>query len=275
MEATLKDFDKESFLSNLANIRQSIVEEIFSPIKQIYIDWTYLQDVYLGSMISLCKNQEEYNYIRSNIEGYNNRIIREHTLLFRKLFKSDLELEEYMNDTEKSSLLLVMSPMTNMFNNIKVLLKSIIERNKKLGYETPLKVILNMYPLAINDISIKIIKEIMNHCYLPYLQLGIVTEKISDIDIDTLINSEILLIDRFDYFLSDNTKTQEAFYTAPISKFFDCAVITPKFIDNKEIINKLETLSKEEIESTFDITSSVCGLSSSFQYISPIILLEE
>ena len=40
MEDKLQNFDKEGFLSSLADVKKSLVEEIFSPIKQIYIDWS-------------------------------------------------------------------------------------------------------------------------------------------------------------------------------------------------------------------------------------------
>jgi hypothetical protein len=132
-----------------------------------------------------------------------------------------------------------------------------------------------MYPLVIGDIAQKIIKDIMKNCYLDVIKLGVVSEKISDIDLNLLTDSDILLIDRFDLFLADNTKTQSAWYTTPIPEFMDKAVITPKVIDNVEFISKLDTLSKEQIDEVFDNTETVMSICAQFKYISPIILLED
>lgn len=266
------NLDTNQFFSDIS---KSIADDIFSPIKQIYVDWTYLQDIYLGAMISLCKNQEEYNYLLENIDKYNNRVIRDHAYHFNKLFKSDIQLEKHIRSKDTSMYLLAMSPFTNMFNNFKSVLYSSITRNLRLGYMEKIKVVLNMYPLVIGDIEQKIIKDIMSTCYLDVIKLGIVTEKISDVDINTLVDSDILLIDRFDIFLSDNSKTQAAWYNAPVPSFMDKAVITPRILDNKEFIEKLSTLSKEQIDEIFDNTETFMSICASFKYISPIILLED
>lgn len=266
------NLDKDQFFSDIS---KSISDEIFSPIKQIYVDWTYLQDIYLGAMISLCKNKDDYAYLIENIDKYNDRVIRDHAYHFRKLFKSDIQLEKYIRVEDTSSYLLASSPFTNMFNNFKTMLHSSITRNLKLGYLEKIKVIVNMYPLVIGDIAQKIIKDIMKNCYLDVIKLGVVSEKISDIDLNLLTDSDILLIDRFDLFLADNTKTQSAWYTTPIPEFMDKAVITPKVIDNVEFISKLDTLSKEQIDEVFDNTETVMSICAQFKYISPIILLED
>ena len=87
-----------------------------------------------------------------------------------------------------------------------------------------------------------------------------------------LIECDILLIDRMDIFFSNaDSDVFKYFFSEPISKFVNSAIITPKVIDNKEIQNTLSDKSEEEIEEIFKTTIAVCGLMTDFIYINPII----
>lgn len=266
------NFDISQLFSTMSS---AIAKDVFSPIKQIYIDWSYIQDIYLGALVARCKTPEEYQYVLSCIPKYNDRLLRSHSRYFPKLNTTDIELEEFMKDPNNSLSLLYMSPMTNMFENVSNLIKSSITRNLKLSELTEqLVLLINLYPLVLTDKITSTIKH-MIHTITTNIKIGITSLPINQIDINLLLNSDILLIDRLDIFLSENSPTMDAFYADPVSKFLDCAVISPKIIDNQEFINSLPTLSEEQIEQNFNITEQICNLSASFKFINPIIFTDQ
>ena len=133
------------------DINQLLTKDLFSPIKQIYVEWSYLQDIYLGSLVNLCKSQDDYTYILNQISKYNDRILRGHASYFPKLKYTDSDLETYMNTKDTNLLILGTSPMTNIFQNLKDLIDRILLRNSKLDHKEPLKLIINTYPLILTQ----------------------------------------------------------------------------------------------------------------------------
>lgn len=262
------NISKEQFISEVSNF---VAKEEFTPIKQIYVEWSYLQDIYIGALISLCKNQDDYNYILNNLEKYNDRVLRDHSLYFPKLNINEEQLETFIKNPKNSKLLLYRSPLTNIFTNLKELVLFVYNKNHKLGEDEPITIILNIYPLPITDEFKLYIKHVKDYLH-SFVKVGIVSAPIQMLNISTLLTSDILLIDRFDYFLKDEkSETCQAFFDDPYPKFFDKTIITPKVIDNKKIIDNILNLSKEQIEKIFETTEELCGIGCNFKFINPII----
>lgn len=263
---------KEQFISEVSNF---ISKEEFSPTKQIYVEWTYLQDIYIGSIISLCKNQEEYNYVLNNLEKYNDRILRDHSLYFPKLKLSEDQLETFIKDSKNSKLLLYRSPLTNIFINFKELIEFIYDKNHKFGDDSPITIIINIYPLPITEefkLYIKHVREYLKSA----IKIGIVSSPIQKLDLSMLLSSDILLIDRFDYFLKDeHSKTCQAFFDDPFPQFFNKTIITPKVIDNEEVKKNVLNLSEKELDRIFEITTDLCNIGCNFKFVNPIIYKQE
>lgn len=253
------------------DINQLLTKDLFSPIKQIYVEWSYLQDIYLGSLVNLCKSQDDYTYILNQISKYNDRILRGHASYFPKLKYTDSDLETYMNTKDINLLVLGTSPMTNIFQNLKDLIDRILLRNSKLDHKEPLKLIINTYPLILTQEVRGLLTYMVNQVFIG-TDIYLVSCPINKLDVGMLIECDILLIDRMDIFFSNaDSDVFKYFFSEPISKFVNSAIITPKVIDNKEIQNTLSDKSEEEIEEIFKTTIAVCGLMTDFIYINPII----
>ena len=249
------EIDQEAQNKLFEDINQVLTKDLFSPIKQIYVEWTYLQDIYLGALINLCKAQSDYDYILSQISKYNDRLTRDHCSYFPNLKYTDNQLESYINTPDVNLLILGTSPMTNIFRNLKELVSRIIVRNSKLSHKDPLKLIVNLYPLKLTNEVKGLVLYMLNQVFIG-TEIIIISNPINKLNADRLIECDILLIDRMDIFFSDdNSSVFKYFFSEPISKFLKCAIITPKVIDNKELQSILSEKTNEEIEEIFNTTA--------------------
>ena len=277
-DTSTKDKDQldQEFKEKLFDdLNQALTKDLFSPIKQIYVEWSYLQDVYLGAIISQCKSQSEYNYILSQLDKYNDRLIRNHSSYFPELHYTDKDLETYMNIDNNNLLVLGTSPMTNIFRNLKELLDRIDLRNSKLGHKEPLRLIINLYPLILTQEVKGLLSYMLNQVFVGVEPIYI-SSPINKLPASKLIECDILLIDRMDLFFCDaESSTFKYFFSEPISKFVNCAIITPKVIDNSDIQKVLHEKSEEDIEEIFKTTSAICGLMTDLIYINPIVYADK
>lgn len=271
---TFDDLDQESKEFIFDDINKTLTDDLFSPIKQIYIDWTYIQDIYLGALVSLCKSQEEYTYLLEQLPNYNDRIIRGHASYFSKLGYTDTDLENYINHNKDIGLLLLgTSPMTNIFTNLQQLIKDIHLRNSKLEYRKSLHLIVNLYPIRLEEEYITLLTYMINQAY-PGVSLEIISQPINTLDIQMLLDCDILLIERMDIFFTKNTITANTFFDEENFPFSKIAVITPKVIDNEEIVKELSSKTNDDIEHMFRVTLNICSMMSKFYFINPIILVD-
>lgn len=271
--------EKEKSKVNIQDLSQdisSILQKKYTqPVKQIYLDWIYIQDYFIGTLLMHCNTEETYAYIRNQIPSYNSRIIRDRLYYFPKFPLNNDQVMTYIRTPQNIPKLLAISPMTNMFQNIRLLQKGITIRNNAITtYNDRVTYIVNMYPLPMNNEYIHLVKGIMDYIS-PDIKLGVVSSPISQIDIKTLVDCDILFIDDLDNFLSEDSETINSFYNTPIPAFVDSAIISPRINDNLEFLEKFHTYTQEQIDSTMKLTQSVLNLCTSFAYMTPLILLDE
>lgn len=272
-DITFDELDQTTKDLLFENINKTLTDNLFTPIKQLYVDWSYIQDIYIGALVNLCKSQQDYNYILKQIPNYNDRIVRGCSSYFPELNYTDNDLIKFMNTKDNGLLVLGTSPMTNIFRNLKTLVEQAQLRNLKLGYTNKLKLIFNLYPININRDIAGLISYMINQVLFD-MDFDIISKPINTIEIETLVNCDILLIDRMDIFFTKDSNTTIAFFDDTNFPFSKCAIVTPKVIDNTQIQEDLSNKSQEEIDSIFKITAHLCGIMSNFIYINPIIFID-
>lgn len=272
-QLTFNDLDQDTKNLIFDDINKTLTEDLFSPIKQIYIDWTYLQDIYLGALVTLCKSQEDYSYILQEIPNYNDRIVRGHASYFPKLGYTDNDLETYINTNDNSLLILGSSPMTNIFSNIKELIDNIQLRNYKLEYRERLRLIVNLYPIKLREEVTRLLLYMISQVY-KNIEITIVSQPIHTISIATLLECDMIFIERSDLFFKKNSITANTFFDSEKFPFAKIAVVAPKVIDNEQIVLDLDTKTDQEIAYMFNTTVHICGIMSKFYLINPIILVD-
>lgn len=255
-----------------ASITSRMSDELSSPVKQVYVEWTYLQDVYLGTIIQHCASKDEYDKIIAKMTEYNDRLHRERSLYFPDMHLTNSDIEKYIQDKELNSLSCIYkSPFTNVFVNLTSMMEDALERNHNLRYTEHIKLIINIYPLLKTERTMAMIKFLLSDIDLREIKLGVISVPTHEVPVDYMLYADILLIDRMDLFLSVDSPYPEYFYALPKPGFMTAAIMTPKVIDNDEFLELLPTLTQKEIDRNFDLTEAICGIASVFRYLNPYI----
>ena len=244
-----------------------------TPIKRIYIDLPYIQDIYLGALLQLIKTEEEYNYIIKNIGNYNHRLKEDILFYFPKLNITRDMLNEYISNKDNTLKLLAVSPYTNMFQNLKTLHANITGMNKivsDIKVQSPITYIVNTYPLIL-PIELKRFLKSRFSYISEDMTFGTMSKPISIIDRDEFANNDLFLIYNIDNFVSEKSNHLDYFYKQ--LKYSQKYICSPKRIYNKELLDDVEFLNKEQVEKCMILTESLLGTCSEFSYLDPTILM--
>jgi len=138
-----------------AKLNGMLMSDITKPVKTVYIDLQYLQDLYLGTMVLLTStinpDKEKFNHIVSNISKYNSRVVYDHAGCFPDLHLTDESLREYMNDPQYRNVILCSSPATTLTLEFSKIHNFIRTRNVHHGYTGPISYWINTFPITTCD----------------------------------------------------------------------------------------------------------------------------
>lgn len=258
--------DAQSFVADMTR-------EYTSPVTQIYIDLPYIQDIYLGTVLLQIETEEQYKEVIKRIPKYNERKVFDRFSFFEDIFSKDL-LVSYLENPGNTKKILVTSPFTNAFLNLRTSHYELEQYNKIVtgnNTKTFITYIVNTYPLILDGTERQKFKSIFEFVS-DRIQLGVLSSTIDKTDLTMLSKSQILLIDNWDLFVGDNETTAKAYYLKQI--FRNAQVFTPRLIYGEEFLKELPTMEPENIEKSLQMTEAVMGLCSQFKYLTPIVLLK-
>lgn len=244
-----------------------------TPIKRIYIDLPYIQDIYLGALLQLIKTEEEYNYIIKNIGSYNHRLTNDILTYFPKLTISKEQIDSYISNKDNLFKLLAVSPYTNMFQNLKLLHENISRMNKVVADMKSYPSItytINTYPLVLPLELKKFLKNRFSYISSNII-FGTMCKPISIISQDELVSNDLLLISNIDDFVSEHSNHLDYFYKQ--LKYSQKYICSPRRIYNKELLDEVHYLNKEQVEKCMILTESLLATCSEFSYLDPTILM--
>lgn len=244
-----------------------------TPIKRIYIDLPYIQDIYLGALLQLIKTKEDYKYIINNLGPYNHRLKEDILFYFPKLKIEKEELDNYIKNEENAFKLLSFSPYTNMFQNLKLLHSNIDKINNVVADMRAYPSItytINTYPLVLSLKLKKFLKYRFSYIANNII-FGTMCKPISIIDQDEFVGNDLFLIFNVDNFVSEHSNHLDYFYKQ--LKYSQKYICSPKRIYNQELLDDINYLTKEQIEKCMILTESLLSTCSEFTYLDPTILM--
>ena len=87
----------------------------YKPIKRVYVDLEYMQDLRLGALINMLNVKEELSYVVHNLPKYNSRYDRKICKYFKALKIDESEIDNLMRQPEIIDKLCVTAPFTSIY----------------------------------------------------------------------------------------------------------------------------------------------------------------
>jgi hypothetical protein len=201
-------------------VNNAILESIFSPVKEIYIDLAVIKDLRLGLMLSL-SDDEQKKYLIDNIKSYNKKPNRGFTLAYPNFKYKEEELEAMYLDDKYHEQMFNFSPDTNLSDSLPGLIDGAIIQNDRSQYREKVVLHINTYPIE-KSVNLDVYK----YAVTRYLN-GIST---------------------VDFFCKDPTKIDETFWTKQSIIIFDdiarmtkpdTGLFKPLFTDQSMLATKI------------------------------------
>jgi regulator of sigma D len=245
--------------------------ELKTPNK-IYIDMFLLNDFYLGSILFkalvLDKSDEKvYKTIIDNLEIYDSRYVDNIEYIIPELNYKHKEILDILHNDKYHPVIYPLSPKTNVYYRLEERLLNINNRtaiNKNKITPT----------LTINTYPIELPAHIANDIRLYYsdafkINVDIISQSLLDIDKELFLSNDEFYIYDFISFIKD----------PHYSQLFTEEKLLPKIIHatkRVEDIEKVLSVSKEDIELDFVVTEAYLKLGIQFYYLSDMrILVQE
>lgn len=134
-------------------------EEMLSPVKKVYIEVLYIQDLLIGALLLLwkqTKSELDYTYFIKQLPSYNNRLTFDTMHYFpewKNRIATNESLDAFIKDTKNTRQLLLNAPYTDVACYLKDHHNLYKEQNNRLDKkrEQCITYNVNVYPLALTE----------------------------------------------------------------------------------------------------------------------------
>lgn len=253
----MHDPDKE-FLS----AEDMIFKSEHKPIKRIYVDLEYMQDLRLGALLSMLKVKEEFGYVNHNLPKYNSRYDRQIGKYFKALKISDADITKRMHDPISCEKICVISPFTSIYYRLFTIVAAARTHLKAIeDHPTDIELVINCadvpYPEILQD----------RLCSTLAQQLAVAprftrTKRYSLPDNEYLTYDLLLLAD-YGEFIKQHAST-----LIGTGRYTDTRIVAQPYIED-EILSKAE-----DPEHLLDYTEKSLGVYCEFSYLRSEIWLD-
>ncbi len=138
----------ENLESLYSTIKQYNNNTMLTAVNTIYVELSVIQDIYLGALLCLLKDESEYNYVLSGLSNYNSRYLLGCAQYFPDLKIEESELQKILEDPEHTLNIIRSSPMTKAFSQLGEFILMIHEHNRLVNArDKTLTIYLSTYPL--------------------------------------------------------------------------------------------------------------------------------
>lgn len=252
---------------NIEDLQKTMNDTMLKPIKSIYIDLPYIQDIYLGSLILQHFNEKDYKHIYSQLETYKKRWTLTHVDHFPELNCTEDKLMEYMKSPANAGPILQVSPMTSLFLNLPKFHADVVEHTKRVSPDNELPIIryvVNVYPLNPSDKELSILNERIK-MIAPNIIVGFIKKPLKEVQPTLFTDNQIWFIYDFSQLMNLDTPAGHHFFQ--LESFTNCLVFSPKRMCNPLLEDEFDRLTPKELNQLCIDTAMVLNLYSDFFFL--------
>lgn len=277
---------KEKFLEISQKITDKDHENFFklysqnvcNQIESVYIDITYLQDIYLGAILEMTQDKEVYSYISSCMEDYNKRFLEGYSKYFPELNLKDEDIIEYVKDKKHSKSLIRFSPPTDMYLALKNIHKDIIIENRyKVSQKeviNKITYVVNVYPLSLDETDMKFLKERFISClYDRHINFGVISKPSNSLSSNTYKKFSQLYVSDLNSWGDKNSNAYKELYVN-LSLNNSTIYMEPR-ITNKEILEKLNEFTETDYANLERYTLLNLNYFADVRFMRPTVLIKK
>lgn len=233
------------------------------PIKRIYIDLEYMQDLRLGALLNMLKVKEEFSYVVHNLPKYNSRNDRCICKYFKALKIDEARIDRVLKRELAIDKICVTAPFTSIYYRLHEIIAAATTHLKAVeDNPKPIELVINCadvpYP--------KILQEKL--CSTLADQLGIIPRFIQtsrySLSDNEYLGYELLLLADYGAFFK-----QHASSLIGTGKYTDTRIVAQPYIED-EILAKVD-----DPEYTLAYTEKSLGVYCEFSYLRSDIWLSK
>ena len=136
-------------------LSEDIILSDLRAIHSIYFDLPLLQEIRIGALLLLAKDEEEYNNILSRIPIYLARVDTDICKYFNTHY-TDEEVHAFIKDPKNAEYLYKASPHTNLWFYLPTLFSSLVDNNRLIGKQQQYTVYVNIHTTGYTPVVCKV-----------------------------------------------------------------------------------------------------------------------
>lgn len=252
---------------NVEDLYKTMTDSMLKPIKSVYIDLPYIQDIYLGSLILQHLNENDYKYIYSRLGHYKKRWRLTHANYFPELNHSEENLISYMKRPENAGAIIFTSPMTSLFLNLTNFHRDMVDHTRKVSPENEqpiIRYVINVYPLNPSDKELKVLNDRIK-MIAPNIIVGFVKKPLKELQPSLFTDNQIWFVYDFTQLTDLDTPAGNHFFQ--LDSFANCMVFSPKRMGNPLLEDEFDNLTPKELEQLCIDTATVLNVYSDFFFL--------
>lgn len=251
-------------------------ESVSKQIEYVYMDLTYLQDIYLGGILNMTGDDEVYPYILSMMDRYNERCTDNYLSYFPDLNIKEEDLFNYVRANSK--LLLRTSPPTNVLKHMYQIHRNYLMDNKyKIGMNDPIRkltYIINTYPLSLEKEDMLFLKQrVIDVIKDPVINFGVISKPSNGLSMDTYKKFNVWYISDLGSWSNVNCNAYKAMYVSLYLR--NSTVYMEPRITNPEILDNLSKLTEDGLRSLEQNTILSLNCFADVNYLRSSVLIKK
>ena len=248
----LVEFSKTIPKETIDNFNVQYRKMVSRQISDIYIDLTYLHDIYLGGILHMTADKPVYKYIKDQLERYNIRMIPDHASHFPELNISEDELFSYISNPQVCSDLIKISPPTDMYHALSTINRATIYDNKcKISKDVKtietLTYVINTYPLKLSKEDMIFLKSrFMLGCGTTNLKFGVICQPSWNMNVNVYSRFDVMYVYDFYRWCDDKTSIAHQLLFKEGGPMMYTNIYIPPRITNPEILEKVKEYTDDD-----------------------------
>lgn len=198
------------------------------PIHNVYVDLEYMQDLYLGALLSTITVEEEIQYISKQLDAYNKRYDLATMKYFPVLKYKDSDLNMMLNSSKINTICRI-APFTSIYYTLIKSLILFMENNIRISdINSPVHLMINIDNFDYPEQLLQVLKStIYRSC--KNIKITINNAKRYTEPVDFYLKYDVLFLADYGAFIKEGTLLSNAFVGD--GKFIDTKIVAHPYID--------------------------------------------
>lgn len=200
--------------NDIEKMQEKTFESFLEPIKQIYIDYSFIQDISVSPVMEKIfkeKREELYKTFKEELTSYNERDYTETSKYF-SLLESEKEIESFLRNSENHFFIGRVSPFTKFINYFIPILSDIENKLQMLEKKGEnILIAINTFPVKIDEFSSSRIRNLFKSLNKNII-VGFYCKEITEFKEKFFEKTDMFFFDRLDRIFSNKTELNEKIF---------------------------------------------------------------